>query len=134
LARLARSEPVKASGRTYEQQYAWLRERTDPASSFERAFHDHLFERKLRLPDFAQHTPADDVFLQPDFYYRRGAIPGICVFIGGSNHTGYKARDRTAREAFEDRGYRIVAITSDRPLTEQIEACPEIFIPVASGS
>jgi len=43
-------------------------------------------------------------------------------------------QDRTAREAFEDRGYRIVAITSDRPLTEQIEACPEIIIPMASGS
>jgi len=60
--------------------------------------------------------------------------PGICVFIDGSNHAGYKAQDRTAREAFEDRGYRIVAITSDRPLTEQIEACPEIIIPMASGS
>jgi hypothetical protein len=50
------------------------------------------------------------------------------VFIDGSNHTGYKARDCAAREAFEDRGHRLVAIT------EQIKACFEIFIPVASGS
>jgi len=50
------------------------------------------------------------------------------VFIDGSNHTGYKARDRTAREAVEYRGHHIVAIT------EQIKACSEIFIPVASGS
>jgi hypothetical protein len=34
----------------------------------ERAFLDHLYNRNLRLPDFAQYTPAADVFLQPDFY------------------------------------------------------------------
>jgi hypothetical protein len=81
---------------------------------------------KVRLPDFAQHTPADDVFPT------RLLLPTRCdpwdLFIDGSNHTGYKARDRTAREAFEDRGHRLVAIT------EQIKACSEIFIPVASGS
>jgi very-short-patch-repair endonuclease len=131
---LARSEPVKASGRTYEEQYAWLRERTDPASSFERAFLDHLLERTLRLPDFAQHTPADDVFLQPDFYYRRGAVPAICVFIDGPHHVGHEAQDRRAREALEDRGYRMVAITAERALGEQIDAYLDVFIPVASGS
>jgi very-short-patch-repair endonuclease len=133
LVRLARSEPVKKGGRTYVEQYAWLRERTDPASSFERSFLDRLFERKLRLPDFAQHTPADDVFLQPDFYYRRGAIPGICVFIDGPNHTGHEAQDRRAREALEDCGYRVVAIMADRPIAEQIAAHPDVFSPIANG-
>ena len=75
ILRLARSEPVKPAGRTYDEQYAWLLERTDPASSFERAFLDHLYERKLRLPDFAQYTPVPDVFVQPDFYYQRGRFP-----------------------------------------------------------
>ena len=131
LLRLARSEPVKTGGRTYEEQYAWLRERTDPASSFERSFLHHLYERKLRLPDFAQHTPVADVFLQPDFYYRRGAIPGICVFIDGPHHAGHE--DRRAREALEDRGYRAVAITADKSLAEQIDAYADVFTPTAIG-
>ena len=77
LLRLARSEPVKPAGWTYGEQYAWLLERTDPASSFERTFLDHLYERKLRLPDFAQHTPVADIFVQPDFYYHRGTVPAF---------------------------------------------------------
>ena len=105
LGRLARSAAVKQDGRTYEEQYAWLRARTDPASSFECSFLDHLYERKLRLPDFAQYTPAADLFLQPDFYYQRDAIPGVCVFIDGPHHT----------------------------LAEQIDAYPDIFVLVANG-
>ena len=108
-------------------------ERTDPASSFERSFLDHLYQRKLRLPDFAQYAPAADVFLQPDFYYQRGAIPGVCVFIDGPHHAGQEVQDRRAREPLEDRGYRIVVITAKRPLAEQIEAFPDIFVPLANG-
>jgi hypothetical protein len=133
LVRLARSAPVKTGGRTYDGQYAWLRERTDPASSFERSFLDHLYERRLRLPDFAQYAPAADVFLQPDFYYQRGAIPGVCVFIDGPHHSGEEVQDRRAREPLEDRGYRIVVITANRPLAEQINAFPDIFVPVGNG-
>ena len=132
LVRLAQS-PVKSSGRTYEEQYAWLRARTDPASTSERSFLNHLYERKLRLPDFAQYAPAADVFLQPDFYYQRGAIPGVCVFIDGPHHAGQEVQDRRAREPLEDRGYRIVVITAKRPLAEQIEAFPDIFVPLANG-
>ena len=131
--RLARSVPVKPVGRSYDEQYAWLRERTDSASSFERAFLDHLYERKLRLPDFAQHTPVADIFLQPDFYYRRVAIPGVCVFIDGAHHERRAAEDRHAREACDDRGYRVVTITVDRPLAEQIDAYPDVFAPAANG-
>jgi very-short-patch-repair endonuclease len=134
LLRLARSQPVKTGGRTYEEQYAWLSKRTDPGSSFERAFLDHLHERKLRLPDFAQHTPVADVFVQPDFYYRRDTIPGICVFIDGPHHAGIgtQAEDRRAREALEDRGYRIVAIRADQPLGEQVAQYSDIFQPVSA--
>jgi very-short-patch-repair endonuclease len=127
LLRLARSAPVKREGRTYEERYVWLRERTDPASSFERAFLDHLYERKLHLPDFAQYTPAADVSLQPDFYYRREELPGICVFVDGPHHAGHEAQDRSAREALEDRGYRVVAITAKRALADQIDAYPDVF-------
>jgi very-short-patch-repair endonuclease len=133
LLRLARSEPVKPGGRSYDEQYAWLRERTDSASSFERSFLDHLYERKLRLPDFAQDTPVADVFVQPDFYYQRGTIPGVCVFIDGPHHASRTAEDRSAREALEDRGFRIVAIAADRPLAEQIDSYPDVFTSVANG-
>ena len=92
-----------------------------------------LYERKLRLPDFAQYAPAADLFLQPDFYYQRGAIPGVCVFIDGPPHAGQEAQDRRAREPLEDRGYRIVVITANRPLAEQIDAFPDIFVPLANG-
>ena len=102
-------------------------------NSFERSFLDHLYERNLRLPDFAQCAPAPDVFLQPDFYYRRGTIPGVCVFIDGPHHAGREARERRAREPLEDRGYRIVVITANRPLAEQIDAYPDVFAPATNG-
>jgi very-short-patch-repair endonuclease len=129
LLRLARSEPVKPAGRIYDEQYAWLLERTDPASSFERAFLDHLYERKLRLPDFAQHTPVADIFVQPDFYYRNGTVPGICIFIDGPYHNDVtrKDEDRRVREALEDRGYRVIAIKADQSLAGQIGRHPDVF-------
>lgn len=51
LLRLTRSAPRPATGRSYDEQYAWLRDRTDPASSLEREFLECLYQRKLRLPD-----------------------------------------------------------------------------------
>jgi hypothetical protein len=42
-----------------------------PGSSFERAFLDYLYKNGLRLPDHGQHTPADGIPVQPDFYYER---------------------------------------------------------------
>jgi superfamily II DNA/RNA helicase/very-short-patch-repair endonuclease len=132
LLRLARSAPVREDGRSYDEQYAWLLERTDPASSFEREFLDYLFEKKLKIPDFAQYTPASDVFVQPDFYYRRGEIPGVCVFVDGPQHDEAVRReeDRQAREALEDRGYRVLAIRNDQSLAQQIADHPDVFSPV----
>jgi hypothetical protein len=86
LLRLAHCAPLREDGRSYSEQYAWLREHTDPASPFEREFLDYLFGKKLKFPDFAQFTPASDVLVQPDFYYRRGEMPGVCVFIGQPPH------------------------------------------------
>jgi hypothetical protein len=126
LLRLARSAPL---GPSYGEQYAWLCEHADPVSPFEREFLDHLFENKLKLPDFAQYSAAPDVFVQPDFYYRRGEIPGVCVFIDGPQHDEALRReeDRRAREALEDRGYRVLAIRSDEPLAPQIADYPDVF-------
>jgi hypothetical protein len=134
LLRLARSAPLRADGRSYGEQYAWLREHADPASPFEREFLDHLFEKKLKLPDFAQYTPASDVFVQPDFYYRRGEIPGVCVFVDGPQHDQgpQTEEDRRAREALEDRGYRVLAIRSDQSLAKQIADHPDVFSPIVS--
>jgi very-short-patch-repair endonuclease len=132
LLRLARSGPVRTGGRTYDEQYVWLLERTDPASSFERAFLDHLCERKLRLLDFAQHTPAADIFVQPDFYYRNGTVPGICVLIDGPYHNDVtrKVEDRRVREALKDRGYRVIAIKADQSLAAQIGRHLDVFYTV----
>ena len=132
LLRLASSVPVVPPGRSYDEQYAWLRERTDPASSFEQTFLDHLYNHKLRLPDFAQYTPTADVYVQPDFYYQRGVGPGICIFIDGPQHADATraAEDRRGRDALEDRGYRIIAITTDASLANQICRYPEVFCPV----
>jgi hypothetical protein len=132
LLRLARSGPVKPAGRSYDEQYAWLLERTDPASSFERTFLNHLYERKLRLPDFAQHTPVADIFVQPDFYYQRGTVPGICIFIDGPFHDSPARReeDQRGREALEDRGHRVIAINADQSLAEQIRRHAAVFDPM----
>ena len=104
----------------------------DRSGFFFRAyFLDHLYQQKLRLPDFAQHTPDRDVFVQPDFYYQRGAVPGICVFIDGPRHADARRadEDRGGRDALEDRGYRVIAITADSSLAEQIDIYPDVFCP-----
>jgi hypothetical protein len=131
LLRLARSAPRPAAGRSYDEQYAWLRERTDPASAFERRFLDHLYEQKLRLPDFAQHTPVSDIFVQPDFFYRRSGSPGVCIFVDGPAHDepSRQQQDRRSREALEDRGYRVVAIRGDSAIAEEIARYPDLFSP-----
>jgi ATP-dependent helicase YprA (DUF1998 family) len=130
LLALMVAEAVQATGeRTYDDQYRWLIERTDPASSFERAFLEHLYSHKLRLPDSAQHQPESDLPVQPDFYYHRDGLPGICIFVDGPRHDDPQraAHDQSIREDLRDRGYRVVAIRHDRPLDEQIGQHPEVF-------
>jgi superfamily II DNA/RNA helicase/very-short-patch-repair endonuclease len=129
LLQLARSAPLPRDGRSYDEQYTWLRGHTDPASPFERSFLDHLYKNQLRLPDLAQHTPAMDLFVQPDFYYRRTDSPGICIFIDGQQHAAAdrKDQDRRVRDALEDRGYRVIIITGDRDLDEQLGQHPDVF-------
>jgi very-short-patch-repair endonuclease len=132
LFRLARAKPIKSGERSYDEQYVWLRERIDPASSFERSFLDHLYEKKLCLPDFAQHTPTNDIFIQPDFYYLSVRAPGICIFIDGPYHNDAirKDEERGRREALEDRGFRVIAIEAYHSIAEQIGRYPDVFYSV----
>lgn len=114
----------RTAARTYDEQYRWLLERIDPHSSLERHVVELLYASKLRLPDLAQYRPVDDVAVQTDFYYERNGLPGICVFVDGPAHSEplQAARDREVREALEDRGFRVVAISVGQPLDAQLAA------------
>lgn len=130
LLRLAGGDTLpEANGRDYDQQYQWLIERIDPASTLERRFLDYLYGRRLRLPDRAQHRPEDDIHSQPDFYYDRDGLNGICIFVDGAvhDHPVQAERDKSAREALEDRGYRVITLRSDRSLDDQIDEQADVF-------
>ena len=119
--------PVK-NGPTYEDQYRRLLGLIDPSSSFERAFLEYLYKNELLLPDHAQHTPAEDLFVQPDFYYERDGIPGVCIFVDGPHHNEpvQMQRDSEMREALKDQGFRVIAINSKRPIAEQVSENQDI--------
>jgi very-short-patch-repair endonuclease len=130
LFSLSRSDvaPI-TNGPTYDEQYRRLSDLIDPGSSFERAFLDYLYKNRLRLPDHAQHTPVDGILAQPDFYYERDGIPGVCIFIDGPHHEepAQAGHDRTVREALKDQGFRIVAIKSERAIADQVSECLDAF-------
>jgi len=130
LLALAGSETAQATGgRSYDEQYQWLFERTDPASSLEREFLTWLRDNNLRLPDRAQSRPDENVPTQPDFYYERDGLRGVCVFIDGPAHDQSKqaAHDATVRDALEDRGYRIAVIRYGQPFAEQTAKYGDVF-------
>lgn len=136
LIALTRARPaMPPQGRSYEEQYHWLRARTDPASEAERAFLDHLYERGLRLPDHAQHCPHPDIPAQVDFYYEvAGLTRGICVFIDGPTHdvSLQSQRDNQVRTKLADRGYRVLSIDVRIPFELQIALYPGIWSPERS--
>src|SRR5262249_48546137 len=130
LFALSRSEIAPAVDMpSYEEEYRRLLTLIDPGSTFERAFLEYLYKNGLRLPDHAQHTPADGILVQPDFYYERDGIPGVCIFIDGPRHDepAQAERDRTVREALKDQGFRIVVIKSGRAIADQVSEHPDIF-------
>ena len=116
-------------GRSRDEQYEWLKAKVDPASPLEPRLLAHLYENGYRLPDESQFRPVEDVYSQPDFYYRRGTAPGVCIFVDGSQHFGdaQALRDTKARTKLESRGYTVVAIRFDRVLDEQLLAYTDIF-------
>jgi hypothetical protein len=130
LFALSRSEiGPTADGPSYNEHYRRLSGLIDPASSFERSFLEYLYKNGLRLPDHAQHTPADGITVQPDFYYERNGIPGVCIFIDGPHHDepAQAEHDRTVREALKDQGFRVVAIRSGRAIADQVSEHLDIF-------
>jgi ATP-dependent helicase YprA (DUF1998 family) len=123
LLQLSRAEIVYSpNGRTYEEQYQWLSQRLDPASSLEREFLDYLYANKLRLPDYAQYCPDSGVAVQVDFYYHRGKLPGICIFIDGPAHDNphQAGEDKIKREILQEKGYRVVVLRYARSVPEQV--------------
>ena len=129
LLKLSCADVAQSANRaTYDAAYARLVGLLDPASSFERTVLDFLYQNRLRLPDHAQH-PARDIAVQPDFYYERNGVPGVCVFLDGHHHSELtrSVRDRALREALKDQGFRVVGIAGSRPLAEQIAENADIF-------
>jgi hypothetical protein len=130
LLKLSSSTAVElAAGRDREEQYEWLKERTDPASGLEIPFLDFLLQGGYQLPDVAQNRPSSEVASQPDFYYERDGVPGACIFVDGSDHLdpAQQERDESARTALENRGYRVITIRFDRPREEQVALHPDVF-------
>lgn len=115
---------ARNQGRSYEDQYRWLRGLTDSRSEIERTFLDRLYQTRRRLPDEAQ-KQLDDYYAMPDFFY----APNVCVFCDGSVHDQpeLRARDEEVRRELRAKGYRIVVIRYDQELGEQIERFPDIF-------
>jgi hypothetical protein len=130
LLRLSNAEVSPApDAANYEAEYARLIGLIDPASRFERSFLDYLFANRLRLPRHAQHTPAQGIAVQPDFYYERNGIPGVCVFLDGQRHAEEitSQRDKELRDALRDHGFRIVEVTSARSLRDQVDENADVF-------
>ncbi len=90
---------------------------------------NYLHDHRLRLPNQAQYVPEPDVPSQPDFYYERDGRPGAVVYVDGPQHAQERqaARDHVVRESLEDRGYRVVEITHDRPIEEQVAGYTDVF-------
>jgi hypothetical protein len=130
LLALSRSEVAPtADGPSFDEQYRRLLGLIDPASTFERAFLEYLYKNELGLPDHAQHTPSDGIPVQPDFYYEREGVPGVCIFIDGPQHDepNQAERDRAVREALRDQGFRVIAIKSARSIADQVSEHLDIF-------
>ena len=87
LRLLASATTIPVGERNPDEQYQWLEGLIDPNSSLEREFLRFLRDGRIRLPDNAQNRPAPGVHVQPDFYYNRENLPGVCIFVDGSEVT-----------------------------------------------
>jgi hypothetical protein len=129
LLNLASSKTTVFQTKNRDEQYTWLKSIADPKSGIEIPFLDFIYKGGYRLPDTAQNRPCQDVAVQPDFYYERGAAPGVCIFIDGASHDNpiQKEHDTEVRKSLEERGYRVITIRLDQELKEQIHKYPDIF-------
>lgn len=132
LLRLAAAETQPLDPRrSREDQYALLRNVvSDDRSPLGRRFLDFLYNEGYPLPDTAEDRPEEDVPVQPDFYYERDGVRGVCVFVDGSSHDApdQASYDEELRGRLEDRGYRVIAIRGDSPFGSQLAEHPDVFI------
>ena len=130
LRLLASATTFPVEERNPDEQYQWLEGLIDPNSSLEREFLRFLRDSQIRLPDNAQNRPAPGVHVQPDFYYNRENLPGVCVFVDGPHHDGFGQQhtDSQVRTQLRDYGFRVIAIRHDRPFMEQVQEHPDVFV------
>jgi hypothetical protein len=119
----------RKAGRSREEQYKWLSEGIDPASSFEREVLDYLYANGHRLPDYTQYQPTSEVHVQADFYYERQNVPGICIFVDGPHHDNpdQTVHDQAVRTDLVNLGFRVVTIRHGRSIADQIAAETSVF-------
>jgi hypothetical protein len=129
LSLLATATTIQEQGNNRDEQYQRLLGIVDPNSSLEREFLQFLYDEKLRLPDHAQNRPASDVPVQPDFYYERNGLPGVCVFVDGPHHdnSNQGTADERVRSQLQDRGFRIVRIGYERSFADQVQEHSDVF-------
>ncbi len=130
LLELLQSRLVETkAGRSRHEQYQWLGESLDPASSFEREFLDYLYKNDHRLPDFAQYQPTPEVHVQTDFYYERTGVPGVCVFVDGPYHDfpQHAEQDQAIRTELANRGFRIITIHHGQAISESLKEHLDVF-------
>ena len=118
---------VITQGRTREEQYEWLLGLAD--SSLEKEFLRALYNGGFNLPYNAQKRPTEQVGVQPDFYYERINIAGVCIFVDGPAHdaTEAMAHDAEVRGQLEDLRFRVIGIRHDKSVQDQIGEHPDIF-------
>ena len=122
----AATQQDAAGARTRSEQFRWLQERIDPASTLERDFLRHLFEREYTLPDCAQYRPDETARAQADFYY---CEPRACIFVDGPSHDApaRQKRDAAQRAQLEDVGFQVVTIGYNADFDAQIAQYPTLF-------
>lgn len=77
----------------------------------------------------AQYQPHSEINVQPDFYYERDNLPGVCVFVDGPRHDmpAQQAHDNDVREALANRGFRVISIGYPTPFQGHVAAYPDVF-------
>ncbi len=126
LAKLAACsiEVTASGGRTYEDQYRWLRSQIDASSSTEEQFLDYLHDHRLRLPDAAQRQ-VEGIYVQPDFFYE----PDVWVFCDGTPHDRPEVagKDLLQRKAIEARGDEVIVYRYTDDLDKLVTRYPDVF-------
>ena len=130
LIQLGSSRTIPERVRDRSEQYQWLEKRIDPNSSLEKSFLDCIYAKGIRLPDNAQNRPSQKVYTQPDFYYERENLPGVCVYIDGPHHDSAEQRmsDAHITTQLQDYGYRVIRIRYDRKFADQVQEHSDVFV------